>query len=357
MARRSRSTLPVFAVLGLGAAALVALVVMLGGDPSSDEASGAPLVLDDRAGAGDDPSDLSPFGRGGSDGGSGGRSSIERKPPPRTGPQRIAGRVFDLDTGKPIPTWQVTVLPDGPGDPIERLEEADPVPFHQRHGVFSLAQEPGRYDVVVQAPGYLPGVLADVIVPALSGEPDPVGLSRGPAIAGQVIGHDGYPRPNVTVFLDVLALSDPSKPPRIAITKTGFDGAFSFSPLPDGEYAVSPISRDNTEDRVAGIRVYGRPTTVTLHLSPRHQVSFRVQSLQGKAIDGARLELTGGGRFESGQSGTSGLIVVDHLPDGSYSLTVNADGYTPLTEELVLDGGMGDHARWLTLDPLPPDGG
>ena len=306
------------------------------GDLEAVRAPGLPRPLADRPSADGNPP----------------RERVTRQEPPRRGPKRIIARVLDADTGTAISTFQVTVLPAGPGDPLARLEEVPPRPFRLRDGIFAIDQEPGSYDVVVQAPGYLPGSLSGVIVPALDGDALQVPLARGAGISGSVVGTDGLVRPDLPVFLEVLRLAEPgATPPRVKTTRSGADGGFSFSPLPDGEYAVTALELDNRDDRVSGVRVYGRSTKVQIVITPRHQLSLRVQDVRGLAVPEAKVELSGEGRVRNGTSNDAGLVVLENLPDGSYSVRAIHEGFAELVEPVELSGGLGEHLVWLTLVP------
>lgn len=286
------------------------------------------------------------------------RQRVQPVAPPRRGPLHVAGRVVDAANQEPITAFQVTLLPAGAVPPLERLGEVPPVPFHTRTGVFSMPQPEGTYDVVVSAPGFLPGELRGVPVPAADGKPLPVALSRGPGIAGVLLGHDRLPRPGLPVFLETLRLADSqARPPRVSMVPSGADGGFSFSPLPDGEYAVTALSPDNRHDRVAGIRVFGAATRVELLLAPRHQVSFKVQDLRGRPVEGARVELSGPAALQSGVSSAEGVVVLDNLSDGRWTVQVEAPGHAVLREDVELSGGTGQQVRWLTLEPAPEDRG
>lgn len=286
------------------------------------------------------------------------RQPVLREPPPRLGPQVIALAVTDLATGKPVPAFQVTALPAGPGDPLRRLEEGVPRPFQMRTGIVSFGADPGTYDVVVMAPSYLPATLRGVIVPALDGDPLPLGLSRGAGIAGHLYGSDGLARSNVNVFLEVLQLHESgAEPPRYTVVRTGMDGGFSFSPLASGQYAVTPLQPDNTLDRVAGVVVSGGSTQVEIHLVPRHQLAVQVRDERGLGVRSALVELRGPGQFYSATTTDSGRVLFENVDDGEYELNVTAAGHLPLSEPVSLSGGASNGIHFANLEPdLDQDG-
>ena len=164
------------------------------------------------------------------------RQALELPPPPRLGPQALLGRVLGAATRKPVEAFQVYVLAHGQAAPERRLERVIPLPFRVRSGVFRIDKAPGLYDLVVKAPGFEPGVLREVEVPALDGRPLEILLETGPGIVGRVYNVQNLAVPDVKVFLHVLRLDDPTaSPPRVTVAHAAADGRFSFSPLPPGE--------------------------------------------------------------------------------------------------------------------------
>lgn len=348
----------VFAALGTLAVLTLAWLLLLDEPPATPSGGGAPVSLDGGAPESGEQLPAAATGDGAPDGRPSGRERVEPEPAPPQGPEHIAVRVFDVDRGEPVVAFQVTVLPAGSAPPSERLGEAPPEPFHLKGGIATLKRPPGTYDVVIQAPGYLPGELIGVVVPATLGRPHDVPLSRGAGIAGMVLGPDGLARPGLDVFLELVRLSDPlDTPPRVTITKSGADGGFSFSPLPNGEYAVTALEMRNTDDRVSGIRVYGSPTQVVIRLLPRHQVTLKVEDLRGRPVGGAMVEVSGSGSIQTATSNPAGLVVVDNVTDGTYAVRVLSDGYRELQQEIELSGGTGQHLHWLRLEPADPGEG
>ncbi|MFT7464968.1 MAG: hypothetical protein ACI9EF_003328 [Pseudohongiellaceae bacterium] len=282
------------------------------------------------------------------------RTRVEKarpiQPAVRRGPLQIIVAVSDRESGEPVPAFQVTILDHSTEDPLERLDQGVPNAFHRRMGIFRVQKDPGLYDVVVRAPGFLPGVLSAVQIPAESGTALPLLLDRGPGIAGTVIDTEGLTRAGIDVYLDTLSLRhEADQPPRLTKVVTGLDGRFSFSPLPPGEYAVTLLWPSNTEDRIAGIRVNDGTIEVPMQLLARHQVSFRVMNNRGQPMREARLEVRGAGRYASAATNSTGIAVVDNLPDGEYQFVVRQAGYHDVTEELELVGYLGQHVRFVHL--------
>lgn len=284
---------------------------------------------------------------------------------PPQGPDGVLGVVLDAATGKPIPVFQVHVAPSGAdepavagdapgaGDPLRRLANSPSQAFHVLTGVFFIEQPPGSWDVLVQAPGYQPAVLNEVPTPARERDPVRIELSRGPGIVGLVTDELLMPVAGIQTFLEVTELFDPdAEPPFIRTVTTGADGRFSYSPLPDGEYAVTLLEPDNQTDRVSGLRVLGDTVPVEMYLHPRHELTVEVQAEDGSPLADVLVELRGGpAHFAHGRTNENGLVLLEHLPDGTYTLTATRAGGPPHVEELELFGGSGRLVRWVTLPP------
>jgi hypothetical protein len=280
----------------------------------------------------------------------------EAPPVERLGPNAIVGRVIDDATSQPVAAFHVDVLPAEPGPPLERLAAAHDrpersKPFTSAAGIFRLERTPGRWDVIVSAEGYLPGVLADVVVPAVNGQPTEIRLLHGPSIVGLVTDVEGRPAPDVPVFLHVTRQFTDAPPPEVTLARSDAAGRFRFSPLPPGEYAISMLELDNTVDRLTGLRVESGTVDVSLPLQPRHQVVFIVRDPADRPIEGATVELTGSGGASSDATNGAGQAVLRYLSDGEYDLSIERDGYEPLRERVPLQGGAREQVRYFRLSP------
>jgi len=270
------------------------------------------------------------------------------------GPDGVLGVVSDALTGEPVGVFQVDVLPADPladdGALAARLETSISTPFRLKHGTFFLAQEPGTWDVVVRAPGYLPSVRRGVVTPAMDKAPIPFVLDSGPGIVGLVYDPGGMPAAGVQAFLEVKRLFAPAaEPPRLRTARTGADGRFSFSPLPPGEYAVSLRETDNMQDRIGSIFVEQGTTRVECTLVARHQLTLSLQDEHGLPLQNVLVEARSSDHFARGRSNENGLLVLEHLPDGAFHLVATAEGHTRTELDLSLVGGSSSEARWMTL--------
>ncbi len=264
--------------------------------------------------------------------------------------------VTDEASGKPVPIFQVYALEAAPGDPLERLAQALSHPFHERTGVFFLKRPPGRWDVVVMATGYEPGVLADMPSPGLKRTPVPLALSRGPGISGLVLDNTLSPVVGVKAFLHVTELFGPEgKMPKVRTATSGADGRFNFSPLGPGDYAVSLHELNNTEDRQGGLRVSGNTVQIELYLTPRHELTIRVETETGDPVQGALVEARSQtAHFARGLTNENGLLLLEHLPDGTYTVSASHRQHGSAKDVVQLLGGSTQEVRWLKLPDRQP---
>lgn len=266
----------------------------------------------------------------------------------------LKGVVLDAADAAAVERYTYWIVPHTGDDPLARL---DTVPGH-RHtgpgGVFRERCRPGRYDVVVEAPGYERLVRSDLAVPMPTRDGYGFRLETGAGIAGTVYTEQGMPAPDVPVFLHVGELLPGGDVPRDAMTNTGRDGSFRFSPLDRGRYELSLLEPDNQRDRLAAVYVEDHVTKVDMVLATRHQVTLRLRDEAGRPVAGAHVELIGGGRAADAVSTDGGLVVLEHVADGTYSLRVDRRGFEPHAEELVLDGGYGQTMRWIGLSRSEP---
>ncbi|MGQ0551651.1 MAG: carboxypeptidase regulatory-like domain-containing protein [Planctomycetota bacterium] len=280
-------------------------------------------------------------------------------PAPRPiGPNQFFGRVIDAATGQPLQAFQLDILPHT-GEPVlPRLtapgRDSRSLPITAPAGVFRIEWSAGRYDLVIRAPTYLPGVVQDVLVPP--GEPGPfeVVLEHGPSLVGRVLSDTGMAQSEVAVFLSVTRLIDETAAPEVFVTRTTATGEFRFSPLPPGEYAVTAHEPDNSTDRRAGLFVDKGESRADLYLSPRHQLVVRVADTANRPVADARVELVGGPTFAAAVSSPEGQAILRHVRGGDYTLRIERAGYQLFEESLQLQGASGQSVRWFILDQLPP---
>jgi len=272
-------------------------------------------------------------------------------PAQRVGEPRLVLAVVDDETGAPVTAYDALIMPAAGDPPLQRARttEVRPHAFRGVSGILRADCKAGHWDVVVRAPGYLPAVLPDVVVPSAQPGAIALRLSHGPSITGLVYDATRAPVADVPVFLDIVRLFAEGEHPAVQATRTGGDGRFRFAPLPAGEYSLALLEPDNAGDRLPSVLVIQGTTDVSLFLAPRHQVVVSVRDIRGRPVSDAEVEVRGGARYASSRTQDSGQAVLRFLPDGEYELSARREGYEPFTEPLQLQGGQGELVRWVTL--------
>ncbi|MBM3985341.1 MAG: carboxypeptidase regulatory-like domain-containing protein [Planctomycetes bacterium] len=267
-----------------------------------------------------------------------------------SGPNVIVARVLDDETGHPVTAFTVKAVPHGDTPAIGRLsdEPGRPQPVNAVAGICRIESRPGTWDVVVQAAGYLPGELTAVAVPRPDARPLELRLSHGPSLTGTLVDDSGQAIPDAPVFLHVLRLDGPDKPPRNALATTDHAGRFRFSPLPQGLYALSAIEPDGP-DRTGNLAVGRGTTETTLVMAPRNQVLAAVRDSWGRPVRDAQVELRGGDVLANESTNAAGQARLRFLKPGRYAVRVTREGYADLEESLSLEGLSGELVRWYTL--------
>lgn len=263
-------------------------------------------------------------------------------------PNDIILRVVDDATGNPIPDFQLFVLPPGNEPPMKRAAKAIPERVKQRTGLHRIQRNEGVYDIVVHAVDYMPAIHEQVSIPPPTRSPLEIRLSRGAGILGQVT-MEGFPAKGIQVFLHVTFLKPGGHQPRRSITVTDNAGQFRFSPLSEGEYAVTLLEPGNMAERYGAIQIKEGTIQIHMDLIRRHQLTVEVRNTSGTPLNGALVEISGPGTTAQGHTNTAGLVILDHLLDASYELRVASKGFGEVKQSFKLTGGSGFTVKYIRL--------
>jgi len=344
----------VIGVLGLTVLLVAALVgvLTLGGQPTLEDERGTGLIRSTTASGGE--AALPDPGTGPTPQAAVAPAPLRPTGAPPVGPNVIFARVLDDETGAPVTAFSIKAVPHDGRPPLPRLadEPENPQPVRAPAGIFRLERSKGRWDVVVQAGGYLPGELLDVEIPRPDLHPLELRLSHGPSITGLVYDDSNVGVADVPVFLEVERLAQAGPPPRISVARTDAAGRFRFSPLPAGLYSLSVLEPDST-DRVSDIALDHGTAEVAIYVAPRHQVVAAVRDAWGRPVRDAHVELRGPETSASESTNAAGHAQLRFLKPGHYDVRVFRDGYIEQADAVDLDARSGELVRTYTLQEAP----
>jgi hypothetical protein len=220
-------------------------------------------------------------------------------------------------------------------------------------GTFDLVvEEPGRYALDVSATGLASHRTDSFSLEA--GEVHDLGTIRlgdGGTIAGRVRDAQGraVPFARINILNDKLQTNEQEP-------YTDADGAFEIAGISPGEYTVFAVSPQHPLGLVRGIKVEeaARTEVAVEFVAPAPLTVVVREAEGGGAIEGAELAFTfqaiqplTSGLFRdkippgygSHVSDAAGLIRQHSLPPGDVTLTIEAEGFRPWTDEVRLTAG------------------
>jgi subtilisin family serine protease len=120
-------------------------------------------------------------------------------------------------------------------------------------------------------------------------------------------------------------------------TRTGPDGVYTFGSIPVGTVDVEASAIGYRPASGSADITEGQTTTLDLEVAPLPKVVGTVTDANdGAPLAGATLTATSGGDTRSTTSGADGSYVL-YLDLGTWTITVDKDGYATSTEEVVVD--------------------
>jgi protocatechuate 3,4-dioxygenase beta subunit len=251
----------------------------------------------------------------------------------------VSGRVVDSVSGEPVRIFSVAVKrsADGPLVGVSRFQDVE-----SEEGFFDIDDiEPDLYHVIVRAEGYATARSADFTVVRGALTPEVlVSLEGGSELRGVVVARGtGAPVPRARVTLlagrtggSVIFDAFAEKARANRRVETGEDGAYLFEHLPPGQYSVR-VDHDGyataTIDDIAvaegGAGVEAEP----VYLSAGGSVAGTVTGSDGGPEAGARVSLSATGFQKTTTTDDEGRYRIDHVPTGTYLVSVVSRGGKP----------------------------
>jgi hypothetical protein len=146
---------------------------------------------------------------------------------------------------------------------------------------------------------------------------------------GRVIGPRGQPIAGAVVVLEAASSRT---------TTTESNGRFSFGQLEEYSYSVFA----SAGDLIAGpirFTLPAPPRPLVLRLIEGGVTTATVEDEAGQPIAGAGIHLANGAPTSTVQTDARGTVVLGPLPPGLASIEVNAQGYAPAVQSIVLRSG------------------
>lgn len=287
----------------------------------------------------------------------------------------VHGRVLDGEE-EPVRGAVATLRTARPADVVDRMRRMkDPLPAFtsdsDEEGVFRFtAVPPGRFDLLVEAPGFASAEVPGVEVREAPGETELGTLFLGPEarIRGLVESVDGEPLGGVAVRVvpdaAMLAVVQDQLEPS-PDTLTAGDGWFELGGLDPGEAVTLRFDRDGFETGVvrnarAGeepitVRLDGTRTLVGRVLSPRSET---IPDALVMVEDSVATKLPGGQMVDAGKptslfdhTDEDGTFRIEGVPGGSVRLHARARGWQEWSGSLDPWGEDGDGSVEIVLQP------
>jgi hypothetical protein len=271
----------------------------------------------------------------------------------------LSGRVVGPD-GEPVGDAMLSRVEESHSDGGMMMGESD-LGTTDARGLFQVSGlEPGPNDLRVKAEGYATKTVRGVTIPAdrdLEGLE--VVLDRGAILQIRVLSAEGGPVAGARVFVEPFQrASGPDRmekflrmPRRLQTDDSGICRA----ELPEaGTYRVSASVEQRTASALVKAGLGTTPAEIRFPAGV--QASGRVTDAQGQALSGVYLSLMAsqGQNFHQGAtSGEDGAFVFHQVPDGTYRLRAQREGFKQSGEAReVAIAGSDVQGLDLQLDPV-----
>lgn len=250
---------------------------------------------------------------------------------------RVArGKVVD-DRSRPVAGARVSLDRMEGEDSSQRPEGPEPTETDLEGQFLIVDLAAGRYDLLIESPGFVPAALPGVSIPSQRREVDvgTIALARGASLEGRVLDSAGEPIEGAEVELKPIGPVAPTS------VRTGVDGRFVLADLAGGARYDLGIQREGyAEVEVEGVQApTDEPLTVVLE-STCH-LSGRVLDSGGRAVPGATVMIVQArGRIASASGPTftqrrgrgataddSGSFRIEEVEPGIVQLQAAAPGF------------------------------
>ena len=239
-------------------------------------------------------------------------------------PSRIEGRVIDRATSQPVTSFNVFAS--------RREMQARGLDVSDAGGAFVLKRvQPGTVELRVTAPGYVAGIVSDLLVEegkTLTGVE--VKLDRGARITGHVTA-GGSAAAGVHVRTGTRSRR------AAAFTTTDANGDYTLDGVPSGDETFDFMKEGFVTKHKSLEVVAGKDTRIDVDLDRGREIRGRVVDKSGQAVANARIAvMTPSVPYAaSSTSDSDGQFTVSGLEDGRYTVSAQKNGYVSASADDV----------------------
>lgn len=238
---------------------------------------------------------------------------------------RISGKVLD-ESGAPVTRAQVVAVREGkaPGG------DGAAGPLDEDGGFVIENVAPGRFTLLVAAPGFLPARREGVeVAPGRDASGLELKVEKGATVEGRVTTAEGEPLPGARVRVEPGEAA--GRHPLLAALGlaeaiTGEDGSYRLEGVAEGGRSISAEAGNHLE-AVQDLAVQPGTNHLDFRLAEGWEVSGRAVDPRGQPVPGAAVSLVSPSGVWPVTTGPDGGFRITGVPDGSYRLQAEKAGW------------------------------
>ena len=273
----------------------------------------------------------------------------------------LGGSVVN-EEGKPVKDARVTLTRWGSTtlhfqDQVDRSSDRQTKTDGKGQYSFRSIPTEHTYAIKVRHPDYSPVEVGSVQVSETSREEPQIVLKPGTKLTGVVNDSGGNAVAGAEIFLSssmsgILDADDPD----VALTSSGTTGEFSFNNVGKGNYSLTVSAQGYGKVTLQQVAVTDTDVHRDVTLEVASMIAGRVRNAKtGEALEAVSIEaFLINRRSQQTRSKTlseeSGEFLLEDIPEGSYTILVNADGFRTDRQQRI-DAGRMDVL--VELVPLP----
>ncbi len=257
---------------------------------------------------------------------------------------RVAGRVTEKGTRKPITTFQAGISTSRGGGGFVMMAPPQLKSFTNDDGSFTLENVPaGAMSIVAQAPGYAGGRVNVDVEEGKTVSDVVIELDTGVRLVGKVTGPNGATLPDASVQLRPSPTGSFARSGLMRRATTDSNGEFSLDSLDPGEETFV-ISHPKFLDTTKTVTLKGREMRMDVQLAGGQRVTGVVVTDGGMPVADADVQAftATGLSSERARTNASGTFEFPSLASARYRFAASKTGYVEGVLEDVDVGSAGN---------------